>query len=350
MLLEQAVRGRCRDRGRARRGGAHDRDALPERGGDPGGLRRARRWRHWRRPASWARCWSPTMAAPTARRRWRWPPGRGWSTSPTRGYGNALAGRDRRGARPVRPDGRRRRLLRLRRAAAVPGARCAVVRIWSWAAACRRAAGRILPGAMPWKHRWIGNPILTRPGPPVLHRTRSTTSIAACAPSGAMPSWGWGCSARAWSSPRRWWCGRRFAGLALAEVPVTLRPRRPLAPAAPAQLARRLAPPALHAAVLAALAVPDPGADPGAGEPRGLPAPAGRAGAAGRRDLRRQHADPGVGRPGRRACRRCCSACSPRPRPCSRASRRRPRCSRGCSACGRSSSASSPAGCCCCSV
>ena len=75
---------------------------------------------------------------------------------------------------------------------------------------CRLPAGggRILPGAMPWTHRWIGNPILTRPWPPVLHRTQSTTSIAACAPSGATPSWGWGCNARAWSSPRRWWCGR----------------------------------------------------------------------------------------------------------------------------------------------
>ena len=28
---------------------------------------------------------------------------------------------------------------------------------------CRLPAGggRILPGAMPWKHRWIGNPLLT---------------------------------------------------------------------------------------------------------------------------------------------------------------------------------------------
>ena len=45
-------------------------------------------------------------------------------------------------------------------------------------------------------------------------------------------------------------------GMRIAEVPGGAPPRRPLAPAAPAHVARRLAPPAVHAAVQPALAVP----------------------------------------------------------------------------------------------
>ena len=115
--------------------------------------------------------------------------------------------RHRRRARPVRADRRRRRLLRLRRVAEVPGATA-----W-W-----RGSGHGLPpagrrGADPARGHAVDAPLdrqpdPERPWPPVLHRIESTTSIAACAPSGATPSWGWGCNARAWSSPRRWWCGR----------------------------------------------------------------------------------------------------------------------------------------------
>ena len=71
--------------------------------------------------------------------------------------------RHRRGPRPLRADGRRRRLLRFRRAAAVPrGLRGGADLVMG----CRLPAGggRILPGAMPWKHRWIGNPVLTALG------------------------------------------------------------------------------------------------------------------------------------------------------------------------------------------
>ncbi len=201
----EAVRGRCRDPGRAR-GGAHDPDALPERGGDPGGLRRRggggtgggrRRGR-----GDGRRQWQHRRVAGTGAGR------RGAGGRRRRPWLRQRAGRrHRRRARPVRPDRRRRRLLRLRRVAEVPGATA-----W-W-----RGSGHGLPpagrrGPDPARGHALDAPLdrqpdPERPWPPVLHRIESTTSIAACAPSGATPSWGWGCNARAWSSPRRWWCGR----------------------------------------------------------------------------------------------------------------------------------------------
>ena len=69
--------------------------------------------------------------------------------------------------------------------------------------------------------------------------------------------------ARAWSSPARWSSRRRCNELKISEVPTTLSPDGRDPPAAPAQLARRLAAPALPAALQPALALllPRPGAD-----------------------------------------------------------------------------------------
>ena len=72
---------------------------------------------------------------------------------------------------------------------------------------CRLPAGggRILQGAMPWKHRWIGNPLLTFLGR-LFFTAPSTISTAGCALPPRRAAWAWACNARAWSSPRRWWC------------------------------------------------------------------------------------------------------------------------------------------------
>ena len=90
---------------------------------------------------------------------------------------------------------------------------------------CRLPAGggRILPGAMPWKHRWIGNPILTALGRLFF----------------AAPVHDFHCGLRAFRRDAILGLGlqcpgmefasemvvrARFAGLTLGEVPVTLRP------------------------------------------------------------------------------------------------------------------------------
>ena len=44
-----------------------------------------------------------------------------------------------------------------------------------------RFKGGIAPGAMPWKNRYIGNPVLTGILQPPVPASRSTTPIAACA-------------------------------------------------------------------------------------------------------------------------------------------------------------------------
>ena len=87
-----------------------------------------------------------------------------------RGYGNALAGGIAAARGRLRADGRRRRLLRFRRAAAVPGA-----------AARWRGSGHGLPPAGRRRADPAGchaleapldrQPDPDRPGPPVLHRT-----------------------------------------------------------------------------------------------------------------------------------------------------------------------------------
>ena len=61
----------------------------------------------------------------------------------------------------------------------------------------------IQPGAMPWLHRYVGNPILTG----LLNlffRTASTTPTAACVRCDATCCPAWTYARRAWSSPRRW--------------------------------------------------------------------------------------------------------------------------------------------------
>ena len=61
----------------------------------------------------------------------------------------------------------------------------------------------IQPGAMPWLHRYIGNPILTG----ILNlffRPASATPTVACARCVATCCRAWTCARPAWSSPRRW--------------------------------------------------------------------------------------------------------------------------------------------------
>ena len=45
--------------------------------------------------------------------------------------------------------------------------------------------GTVMPGAMPWLHRWFGNPMLSLAGAPDVQDARSMTSTAACAASHA---------------------------------------------------------------------------------------------------------------------------------------------------------------------
>ena len=121
---------------------------------------------------------------------------------------------------------------------------------------CRLPAGggQILPGAMPWSHRWIGNPVLSALGrlfftAPVhdfhcglrAFRREAIDGLGLCCPGMEYAS--------------EMVVRASMAGLRLEEVPVTLRQGWSGPTAASAQLARRLASPAVHAAVLAALAV-----------------------------------------------------------------------------------------------
>ena len=116
-----------------------------------------------------------------------------------------------------------------------------------------RFKGGIAPGAMPGLHKYLGNPVLTGIGR-LFFKPRSAISIAGCAASIAERL------RRSTSSPRdgvRERDGRqgdvaaegnrRGADNAVA--------RWPLSPAASAQLARRLAPPQVLAAVLPEVAV-----------------------------------------------------------------------------------------------
>ena len=71
-----------------------------------------------------------------------------------------------------------------------------------------RFLGGIEPGAMPWKNRWIGNPILSTVGR-LFFRPGSATFTAASAPSARTPIAAWICTRPAWSSPARWSSGPR---------------------------------------------------------------------------------------------------------------------------------------------
>ena len=112
-----------------------------------------------------------------------------------------------------------------------------------------RFKGGIAPGAMPPLHRYLGNPVLVVRRPAVLpvgHRRlplraarfppRLDPAAAACRPA-------------AWSSPARWWSAPRCPACDVREVPTTLSPDGRSRAAAPALLARRLAAPALPAAL-----------------------------------------------------------------------------------------------------
>ena len=103
--------------------------AVPERGRNPGGLRARGRGGAGRGGVTGevlvadngSSDGSPALAAAAGAR---------VVEVAARGYGNALAGGIAAARGPLRADGRRRRLLRLRRAAPVPRARCAPAPIW----------------------------------------------------------------------------------------------------------------------------------------------------------------------------------------------------------------------------
>lgn len=64
-----------------------------------------------------------------------------------------------------------------------------------------RFRGEIKPGAMPWHHKYVGNPALTS----LLNlffAPTSATAIAACADSPVPFTIGWICAAPAWNLPR----------------------------------------------------------------------------------------------------------------------------------------------------
>ena len=70
-----------------------------------------------------------------------------------------------------------------------------------------RLKGRVHAGAMPWLHRWIGNPIITGMINLMFH-ARVSDAYAACGLSGAVHSRCSTCARPEWSS--RWkWCSRR---------------------------------------------------------------------------------------------------------------------------------------------
>ena len=122
-----------------------------------------------------------------------------------------------------------------------------------------RFLGGIRPGAMPWKNRYIGNPVLSSIG----------RLFFQC------PARDFHCGLRGFTEQAfdcAWTCrrpGMEFASemvikatllrLRIVEVPTTLDKDGREPASAPAAVARRLAPPALHAAVQPALAVPLPG-------------------------------------------------------------------------------------------
>ena len=109
---------------------------------------------------------------------------------------------------------------------------------------------------MPPLHRWLGNPVLTGLGRLFFRTPTSRTSTAACAASAATRSRG-STSGR----PGMEYASEMVVKAALFGLDDPRDPRdapqgRPVAPAAPPHVARRLAPPALPPPLLAALALP----------------------------------------------------------------------------------------------
>ena len=66
-----------------------------------------------------------------------------------------------------------------------------------------RFLGGVQAGAMPWKNRLIGNPVLSAMGRLFFH-SPAGTSIAGCVGSRATRSTVWGCRPPVWSSLPRW--------------------------------------------------------------------------------------------------------------------------------------------------
>ncbi len=78
-----------------------------------------------------------------------------------RGYGAALMGGIAGCARHVRHDGRRGRQLRLGARSRASSPSCAKATSWCRDAAFAGGGGTVKPGAMPFLHRWWGNPMFT---------------------------------------------------------------------------------------------------------------------------------------------------------------------------------------------
>ena len=175
-----------------------------------GGARRRRRGRH-RRQRQHRR-----LAGDRPRRR---APASSMSTA--KGYGSALMGGIRAARGTIRHHGRRRRHLRLHRAAAVRREAARRAPTWSWATASRAASSRA-----------------------PCRRCTATSATRCCRSSGgcssAAPIGDFHCGLRgfrarldtrprpadrrAWSSPARWSSRRRCTGCACARCPTTLSP------------------------------------------------------------------------------------------------------------------------------
>ncbi len=67
-----------------------------------------------------------------------------------------------------------------------------------------RFQGKILPGAMPPLHRYLGNPVLTGLGR-LFFKSPVGIFIAGCARFARTRSSGWACARWAWNSPAKWW-------------------------------------------------------------------------------------------------------------------------------------------------
>ena len=127
------------------------------------------------KPGSRAKSSSPTMAARTARR----PSPKSWACDVVDVRERATAARYWRNAGGARAGGSswamptKLRFLRSRPfVEKFPGATNS-----SWVAGCRPAADAILPGAMPWKNRWLGNPVLSFIGRTFFQMSRSRFSL-----------------------------------------------------------------------------------------------------------------------------------------------------------------------------
>jgi glycosyltransferase involved in cell wall biosynthesis len=84
--------------------------------------------------------------------------------------------------------------------------------------------GTVAPGAMPWSHRWIGNPMFSMSGPLAGSARPSTTSTAACAasPRPTTMSLDQRCTGMEFATEMI--IKSSLYGARIAEVPITLHP------------------------------------------------------------------------------------------------------------------------------